>query len=67
MAKKEEVKIDKCHGDDCKKSEWKFTFCEEHYEQFKFGLIKKDGTNVPDYDKKLGHYLQFKKAARKVA
>ncbi len=45
----------KCNG--CKKPESKFTFCDEHYEWFKFGLITKTGTRVSDFDKKQGHYM----------
>jgi hypothetical protein len=44
----------------CKHQPSRFSFCEEHYDHFKFGLIKKDGQLVPDYEKKLGHYLAYK-------
>ena len=65
---KEETKIDRCTSEECKKSEWKFGFCEDHYDQFKFGLVKKDGKKVSDYEKKLGHYQAYKaKVARKAA
>lgn len=47
-----------CWG--CKKEAHKFNFCDEHYDHFKFGLIKKTGEPVSDYDKKLGHYLAHK-------
>jgi hypothetical protein len=47
------------HG--CKDSPYKYEFCKEHFDQFKFGLIKKDGYQVPDYDKKYDHYLKWKK------
>jgi hypothetical protein len=57
----------KCEG--CKKTEAKFTFCNEHYEWFKFGLINKMGKKVPDFDKKFDHYQFFleKQKAFKVA
>lgn len=48
-----------CNGHTCKSKETRFGFCDEHYQQFKFGLIKKTGDPVPDYDKKLEHYQTF--------
>jgi len=45
-----------CHAVSCKASATRFNFCEEHYDHFKFGLIKKTGERVPDYDKKIEHY-----------
>jgi hypothetical protein len=41
----------------------------EHFEHFKFGLIKKNGEQVFDYDKKLGHYQAYveRQKTRKVA
>ncbi len=47
----------KCAG--CKKPEARFTFCHEHYEWFKFGLINKAGHRVPDFDKKFDHYTAY--------
>ena len=44
----------KCGG--CKKPQSRFTFCSEHYEWFKFGLITKVGLKVADFDKKFDHY-----------
>lgn len=59
---------DGCHSWGCKAKAKAFSFCDEHYDHFKFGLIKKTGEPVPDYEKKLGHYLAHKKApARKSA
>ena len=57
----------KCEG--CKKPEAQFTFCGEHYEWFKFGLINKMGKKVPDFDKKFDHYAAYqeKQRAYKVA
>ncbi len=60
-----------CHAWGCKASEKRFNFCEEHYEHFKFGLIKKSGEPVSDYEKKFEHYQAYvarsKKGAHKVA
>jgi hypothetical protein len=47
----------KCSG--CKKTEARFTFCDEHYEWFKFGLISKTGAKVSDFDKKMDHYASY--------
>lgn len=49
-----------CSAQACKSAEFKFSFCSEHFEQFKFGLIKKDGKPVPDYEKKFDHYMAYK-------
>lgn len=53
----------------CKKEGSRFNFCEEHYDHFKFGLIKKTGEPVSDYDKKFGHYVahKAKRGSQKVA
>lgn len=59
---------DGCHAWGCKAQATRFNFCEEHYEHFKFGLIKKTGEPVSDYEKKLGHFLAHKgQSARKSA
>lgn len=47
----------KCEG--CKKPEARFTFCNEHYEWFKFGLITKMGKKVGDFDKKFDHFQSY--------
>lgn len=44
----------------CKVASARFGFCHEHYDYFKFGLIKKNGEPVPDYEKKIEHYLALK-------
>ena len=75
VAEKKEVKGKEtvggghCTAKACKTSEARFGFCEEHYEQFKFGLIKKTGEPVSDYDKKFEQYQAFKtrRHAHKVA
>jgi hypothetical protein len=58
-----------CHSWGCKAQAKRFNFCEEHYEHFKFGLIKKTGEPVSDYEKKIEHYMahKAKKGAQKVA
>lgn len=55
-----------CHAQSCKAKDVKFNFCDEHFRQFKFGLITKAGEPVLDYEKKLEHYQRWK-AAQKVA
>ena len=47
----------KCEG--CKKQESTFTFCGEHYDWYKFGLITKMGKKVSDLDKKYTHYQAY--------
>ncbi len=58
-----------CKCDGCKKPEAKFTFCNEHYEWFKFGLITKMGKKVGDFEKKHEHYMAYldRQKAYKVA
>jgi hypothetical protein len=51
------VAEDKCKSESCKKAQVRFTFCEEHYDWFKFGLITKVGKKVSDFDKKYEHFL----------
>jgi hypothetical protein len=51
--------FEKCKTDGCKQPEARFTFCGEHYEWFKFGLITKAGQKVSDFDKKFGHYTNY--------
>ncbi len=57
----------KCQG--CKKPQAQFTFCHDHYEWFKFGLITKEGKKVPDFDKKQDHFASYvaKQKQHKVA
>ncbi len=51
---------DACLSFGCKTKSQRFSFCPEHYEQFKFGLIKKTGEPVPDYEKKFEHYRMYR-------
>jgi hypothetical protein len=50
-----------CHAWGCKAQAHRFNFCDEHYDHFKFGLIKKTGEPVSDYEKKIEHYMAHKK------
>jgi hypothetical protein len=54
---------EKCACQGCKSTASRFSFCDEHYDHFKFGLIKKSGEAVSDYDKKYGHYVAYKQAS----
>ncbi|MEN9724372.1 MAG: hypothetical protein RJB38_2358 [Pseudomonadota bacterium] len=58
-----------CTAKGCRHGDSRFGFCDEHYEQFKFGLIKRTGEQVSDYEKKFEHYeaYQTRRRARKVA
>lgn len=47
----------RCAVAHCKKPPKRFEFCEEHYEHFKFGLVKKNGQPAADYEKKYHQYL----------
>lgn len=60
---------DGCHSWSCKAKAHRFNFCDEHYDHFKFGLIKKTGEPVSDYEKKIEHYAAHvkKRGAHKVA
>lgn len=51
---------DGCGAFECKAKSKRMGFCPEHFEQFKFGLIKKSGEPVPDYEKKFEHYQRMK-------
>ncbi len=52
--------VDGCLASECRTKAQRFGFCPEHFEQFKFGLIKKSGEAVPDYEKKFEHYQKFR-------
>jgi hypothetical protein len=52
---------DGCHCWGCKHKAARFNFCNEHYDHFKFGLIKKTGEPVSDYEKKFEHYVAHTK------
>lgn len=53
-----------CCVDKCGKKVARMTFCGEHYEWFKEGLINRKGERPTDFDKKYQSYLmRTKKAA----
>ncbi len=57
-----------CLSSGCKAGIQKFGFCDQHYDHFKFGLIKKTGEPVSDYEKKLEHYKAYvARSVQKVA
>ncbi len=58
------VSIVRCVADGCGKRADKSSFCAEHFEWFKFGLITKEGKRPSDFDKK---YLAYTNAKRKAA
>jgi hypothetical protein len=64
-----EVVAGMCCAVGCKSSSKRFNFCDEHFDHFKFGLIKKTGERVSDYEKKIEHYMAHQSAVpmRKVA
>lgn len=65
-----EVPAGMCTAQACKSKASRFNFCDEHYDHFKFGLIKKNGEPVSDWEKKIEHYQAYKartKAAQKAA
>ncbi len=65
--KKQEVEAtgsESCKCGGCKKPQARFTFCPEHYEWFKFGLINKAGQRVVDFDKKFDHFTAHLERAK---
>jgi hypothetical protein len=53
----------KCIGDGCSKKPVKASFCSEHFEWFKAGLVTKDGAKAADFEKKHYHFMRAKTAA----
>jgi hypothetical protein len=51
----------KCIAEGCNKKHVKASFCTEHFEWFKAGLITKEGGKAADFEKK--HYHFMKKSA----
>ncbi len=49
-----------CKAEGCKKKHVKASFCDEHYEWFKMGLITLEGYKAKDYDKKYSEFLRKK-------
>ena len=52
----------KCKGEACTKKDMKAGFCTEHFMWFKEGLMDKQGSKVPDFDKKM-QAMQRRKSA----
>jgi hypothetical protein len=48
-----------CKVKACKHQPSKYSFCKEHFSQFKFGLITKMGEMVSDHEKKLDQYIKW--------
>lgn len=65
---KEGVVIELCTVQGCKTKPSQFSFCADHFDQYKFGLINKKGQQVPDFEKKFDQYQKHKVVAiKKVA
>lgn len=52
-----------CTADGCKKKAEKMSFCSEHYDWFKFGLITREGHKPIDFQKKWESYQRLKSKA----
>lgn len=48
--------LTKCLAEGCKKKQSKASFCDEHYDWFKAGLITKSGSLAKDFEKKYQHF-----------
>ncbi len=58
------VALGRCTAQGCSKKPELMTFCKEHFDWFKFGLITKTGERPTDFDKKyIAYQKQHKKAA----
>ena len=55
----------RCPAEECEKKAERSTFCNEHFDWFKAGLISRDGVRPKDFDKKYQAYLR--KQNKKVA
>lgn len=53
-----------CAASGCKGKDQRYNFCDEHFRQFKFGLITKSGDPVSDYEKKFEHYQHWLKSQK---
>lgn len=53
----------RCHAEGCKAKHQRASFCNEHFEWFKSGLITKEGKPALDFDKKYQHFMSSKKKA----
>ncbi len=57
------VALTRCTAQGCTKKQELMTFCGEHYDWFKFGLINNKGERPTDFDKKFMAYQKRKKQA----
>lgn len=48
-----------CIETHCKAKQERLYFCNEHFEQFKFGVIRKNGTHPSDHERKSDQYKRF--------
>lgn len=55
-----------CMAEECKKKSEKASFCMEHFDWFKEGLITRDGKKPTDFEKKHFDYMR-RKNKKKVA
>lgn len=53
-----------CQALGCKEKDVRLGFCEEHFRQYKFGLITKTGEKVLDWEKKSEHYQNWLRAQK---
>lgn len=53
---KKDASLGICLDSECKMKHERLDFCAEHFEHFKFGVIRRDGTRPIDFSKKLSHY-----------
>jgi len=65
--KAEKSSVGHCCFQGCKGDDSKFGFCAEHYKYFKFGLVKKNGQKVSDFEKKFEHFQFHQKKFAKSA
>lgn len=56
------VSLNKCTAEGCKHRADVMSFCNEHYDWFKFGLITKEGKRPTDFDKKFQAYKRSRAA-----
>lgn len=50
-----------CVETQCKHKQERLNLCEKHFDEFKFGVIRKDGTRPVDYDRKMLQYERHRK------
>lgn len=49
-----------CVETHCKAKATKLNFCKRHYAEFKFGVIRKDGSHPTDHERKSDQYKNYK-------